>query len=382
MDHKDYLGKREDYHRRLRAQELMEGYSYDDGHDFVTRPYWPLEPKNRILPHLWRWEEVLPLVRECGEMVGLGRGEKEYDRRVLALSNPGTGTEFTMTGPLFGDIQLIRPGESAPCHRHTPSATRFILSGGGGWTTVSGDRTHVAPGDIVHTGQFPWHDHGNGGSDDFIFLDVLDIPLLFFTGTSCWEFDSEKVTGSKENVNQPATVTDFPNELYTQSNLRPTFRTAWKRNPEDFAHLSWARTREALQALGEEKGSNYDDIRCEFRHSEGGPVGATVSVHTQWIRPRKKTLRHRHTGASAFVCVEGAGRVFVEGQVFEFNRNDIFVVPSWHWHSFESGEGCFLHSISDQALIQKMRLYREQRETLEGSVLDSGWTSNAEHFES
>jgi gentisate 1,2-dioxygenase len=372
---------REDFHRRLRGSELVEGFAYEDGTDFTTRPYWPLEPKNKMRPHLWRWSEVRRLVMECGDMVGLGRGKQKYDRRVLALTNPGAGGDFTLTGPLFGDIQLIRPGESAPCHRHTPCATRIILEGSGGWTTIAGDRVHVSPGDVVYTGQNPWHDHGNGGQDDFIFLDVLDIPLLFFTGTSAWEFDYAPVTGSQENVNQPASVTDFPNSHYTGSSLRPAFKPAWKRNPADFAHLSFAESRASLERLGKEKGSAWDGIRLELGSTDGGPVGRTVSVHTQWIRPRESTLTHRHTGAFVFVCTEGKGKVRIEEEIYEFGPKDIFVIPSWHWHSFESVDGCFLHSVSDLSLIQKMHLYREQRKDGHGNVTDSGWTNEAEPFE-
>lgn len=373
--------KREEFHRKLRSQELLEGYSYDDGQDFVTRPYWPLEPKNRMKPHLWHWQDIRPLVIECGEMIGLGHGSTKYDRRVLALSNPGGNGDFTMSGTLFGDIQLIRPGEAAPCHRHTPCATRFILEGSGGWTTVSGDKVHVRPGDVIHTGQFPWHDHGNGGEDDFIFLDVLDIPLLFFTGTSAWEFDFEPITGSRKNVNQPAKVIDFPNDGYTKSHLRPAFKPKWKRKTSDFAHLPWDGAKASMLALEGEKGSGYDGIRLEFQNTEGGPVGTTVSVHTQWIRPRERTLSHRHTGAFIYVCTEGEGRVSVENQTFDFGPKDIFVIPSWHWHSFESEHGAFLQSVSDLALIRKMQLYREQRKTGDGKILDSGWTDIAEPFE-
>lgn len=372
--------KREQFHQRLRGKHLLEGYSYDDGRDFVTRPYWPLQPKNAMRPHIWRWEDIRPLVVECGDMVGLGHGSSKYDRRVLALSNPGNSGDFTLSGTLFGDIQLIRPGEAAPCHRHTPCATRFIMEGSGGWTTVSGDRVHVKPGDIVHTGQFPWHDHGNGGKDDFIFFDVLDIPLLYFTGTSCWDFDYEPVTGAKDVVNQPTKVVDFPNELYTRPGLRPAFKPRWRRDPADFAYLPWRDARAALLSMGDE-GSAYDGARLEFQNPDGGPVGTTVSVHTQRLRPGERTLSHRHTGATIYICAEGEGKAVVEDDVLEFRHNDIFVVPSWHWHAFESAKGCFLHSISDLALIRKMRLYREQRRTRDGEILDSGWTDAAEPFE-
>jgi gentisate 1,2-dioxygenase len=295
---------------------------------------------------------------------------------VLALSNPGAGGDFTLTGPLFGDIQLIRPGEAAPCHRHTPCATRFILEGTGGWTTVNGDRVRLKPGDVVYTGQFPWHDHGNDGPDDFIFLDVLDIPLLFFTGASSWEFNYEAVTGSKTSVNQPAMVTDH--HLPTSPNLRPAFGTSWKRNADDLVHLPWTEARPALRALVEEKGSPFDGIRLELKGAGGGPVGRTVSVHTQLIRAREKTGSHRHTGAFVYVCAEGRGSVNIEKETFEFERNDIFVIPSWHWHSFESTEGCVMHSISDLSLLSKLNLYREQSAGGNGEPCDTGWTSDTE----
>jgi gentisate 1,2-dioxygenase len=371
--------KREEFHRRLREKQLLEGYSYDDGTEFVSRPYWPLEPKNRMKPHRWKWTDVKPLVQECGEMIGLGHGGSKYDRRVLALSNPGAPGEFTLSGTLFGDIQLIRPGESAPCHRHTPCATRFILEGNGGWTNVAGERVHLAPGDVVYTGQFPWHDHHNGGADDFIFLDVLDIPLLQFTGTSAWEFDFESVTGSKENVNQPATVTNFA--AASAPGLRPAFKPAFQRNPADFAHLPWAQSRPALLARASEAGSATDGIRFELASTQGGPVGRTVSIHTQWIRPGEKTLQHRHTGSVIYVCAEGRGRVHVENETFEIGPRDIFVIPSWHWHGFESVEGFVAHSVSDLSLVSKMHLYREQRRLPGGKILDSGWTGDTEVFE-
>ncbi len=354
--------KRDEFHRKIRGLEMREGFAYDDGKGFVTRPYWPLEPGNKMKAHLWRWSDVRPVVLECGDLVGLGHGAKRYDRRVLALTNPGSDGDFTTTGPLFGDIQLIRPGERAPCHRHTPCATRFILEGSGGWTTVAGQRVRVKPGDILYTGQFPWHDHGNDGSDDFIFLDVLDIPLLFFTGASAWEFDYERVTGSKETVNQPAKDAD-PG--------RPS--------DADLAFLPWPDARHRLEKIGAP--SACDGARFEFKDSDGGPVGPTVSVHAQRIRPGEKTLAHRHTGSSVFICAEGTGKVRVGDEIFEVSPRDIFVIPSWQWHSFESERGFFLQSISDLSLIRKMRLYREQRRDADGEISDSGWTEQAEPFD-
>jgi gentisate 1,2-dioxygenase len=375
---RDQLSTRRDaFHQRLRSLHLREGYSYDDDGNFVSRPYWPQEPKNRVRPHLWRWREVRELALAAGDMVGLGKGLSQYDRRVLALTNPGLDGEYSLSGTLFGDIQLIRPGEAAPCHRHTPCAARFILEGTGGWTTVAGDRVHVQPKDIVFTGQFPWHDHGNDGPGDFIFLDVLDIPLMYFMGTSHWEFDHERATGSVDVVNQPAQVTDFPNAAYAGGRLAPRFRPSWTRDPRDFAHLSWADAREGLERLRHERGSAHDGIILELESTAGGPIGPTMSLFVQLLRDGEKTAAHRHTTSTIYVAAEGKGSVLIEDQRFAFEPGDIFVVPSWYWHSFEAlpGSDVVLQSVSDASLVTKLNLWREQKKDAEGRVVDTGWGS-------
>ncbi len=129
-----------------------------------------------------------------------------------------------------------------------------------------------------------------------------------------------------------------------------------------------------------ETGCLYDGIRREWNSANGGPIGRTVSVYTQMLRGNEKTLSHRHTGSSIYVATGGSGVVRIENQTFEFERNDIFVIPSWHWHSFEnhSAESCFLNSINEISLICKMGLYREQRTASDGRVLDSGWRDSAD----
>ena len=51
----------------------------------------------------------------------------------------------------------------APVHRHTPNASRTILSANGGYTTIEGERCEAARGDLIFTPNGTWHDHGNDG---------------------------------------------------------------------------------------------------------------------------------------------------------------------------------------------------------------------------
>ena len=74
MEDQRILRNRKEFHAKLREFHLREGYDYDDNGKFATRPYWPLEPRNKVAPHLWPWKEIRKLVLDSGDMVGLGRG--------------------------------------------------------------------------------------------------------------------------------------------------------------------------------------------------------------------------------------------------------------------------------------------------------------------
>lgn len=70
------------------------------------------------------------------------------------------------------------PNETAPAHRHTAFALRFIIEGEGGFTAVHGQRIRMRRGDVILTPSWNWHDHGKDGSGPMIWLDGLDLPTF------------------------------------------------------------------------------------------------------------------------------------------------------------------------------------------------------------
>lgn len=80
------------------------------------------------------------------------------------------------TDTIYGGLQLVMPNETAPAHRHTAFACRFIVEGQGGFTAVHGNRINMQRGDLILTPTWNWHDHGKDGSGPMIWLDTLDLP--------------------------------------------------------------------------------------------------------------------------------------------------------------------------------------------------------------
>jgi gentisate 1,2-dioxygenase len=89
---------------------------------------------------------------------------------VIFLAAPFT------TDTLYAGLQLVMPNETAPAHRHTAFAMRFIIEGSGGFTAVHGKRIKMQRGDVILTPTWNWHDHGKDGSGPMIWLDGLDLP--------------------------------------------------------------------------------------------------------------------------------------------------------------------------------------------------------------
>ncbi|MGH9300162.1 MAG: cupin domain-containing protein, partial [Acidimicrobiales bacterium] len=151
-----------------------------------NRSLMPGEPRPSTLPWLWPWEVLRDRVSEAGRLVSIDRGG---DRRVLSLANPGLGGRPFATSTLWGAVQYLGPGEGAPAHRHSQGAVRFVIEGSGVWTTVDGDACDMAPGDLVLTPAWTWHDHESGSDGPMIWFDGLDMPLVESLDAQFFELD-------------------------------------------------------------------------------------------------------------------------------------------------------------------------------------------------
>jgi gentisate 1,2-dioxygenase len=70
---------------------------------------------------------------------------------------------------------------------------------------------------------------------------------------------------------------------------------------------------------------------------------------------------YRSTDGAVYCVVEGAGRTVVEDVAFDWQPNDVFVVPGWRRHRHSASADAVLFSVSDRPTQQKLALWREQR---------------------
>ncbi len=151
----------------------------------------PMVPTAKAVPFVWRWSTLYPLAQRAGDLVPVGRGG---ERRAIALANPGLGGLPYISPTLWAAIQYLGPKETAPEHRHSQNAFRFVVEGEGVWTVVNGDPVAMRRGDFLLTPGWNFHGHHNETDQPMAWIDGLDIPLLHYIDTAFFELGSEDVT--------------------------------------------------------------------------------------------------------------------------------------------------------------------------------------------
>jgi gentisate 1,2-dioxygenase len=309
-------------------------------------------PASACQPAAWAFGDIRAAMTEAGGLISA----KEAERRVLILENPGLRGQSKITTDLYAGVQLVLPGEVAPAHRHTQSALRFVLEGGGAHTAVNGERTLMHYGDFVITPPMAWHDHGNESQDPIFWLDGLDIPIVQFLDASFAEHHDD----DEQPLSRP--VGDA--QARYGSNLMPVDqRPAAGASP--VFNYPYSRTRDVLAQLA--RGAAWDPCHgLKMRYSNpmtGGYPMTTIGAFIQLLPKRFQTRPYRSTDATVFVAVEGRGRTRI-GPDFavEWQPRDIFVVPSWKSVVHESSDESVLFSFSDRPIQDALQLFREERD--------------------
>jgi gentisate 1,2-dioxygenase len=88
----------------------------------------------------------------------------------------------------------------------------------------------------------------------------------------------------------------------------------------------------------------------------------TIGTFVQLLPQGFSSVTYRSTDATVFVPMEGRGRTRVgDDFVVEWQKRDIFVVPSWKSVRHEADEESVLFSFSDRPVQEALHLFREKR---------------------
>ena len=344
------------------AAQLEQLYRDFDSENLI--PLWteiadlmPMVPSPKAVPHVWRWNDLYPLAARAGDLVPVGRGG---ERRAIALANPGLGNTPYATPTLWAAIQYLGGHETAPEHRHSQNAFRFVVEGEGVWTVVNGDPVAMRRGDFLLTPGWNFHGHHNDTDQPMAWIDGLDIPFVHYTDAGFFEFGTERVT------DEATPDISRSERLWAHPGLRPLSGLENTTN-SPIAAYRWEHTDAALreQLLLEDEGhpATVSQGHAAVRYTNpttGGDVMPTIRAEFHRFRAGASTEPLREVGSSVWQVFDGTGTVVLDGERRTLAKGDLFVVPSWaQWSLEASVDGEFdLFRFSDAPIFERLNFNR------------------------
>ncbi len=308
------------------------------------------DPKTKVVPHLWKWDDVYQSLLQARDRIGIEKGRTE--RRTIRLVNPGMQHIEMTSHTMLLACQMIQPGEVAPAHRHSMAALRFIVRGEGAYTVVNGEKLMMAEGDLILTPQGTWHDHGHEGSEPMVWLDGLDVPLIQSLQVISYEPYSEEKQATRGSSQEASHF----------GMTRPV-RSGDQAAPAPL-HYRWEDTYRSLQALAKTAGDPYDAVALDYVNPlTGGSTLPTLACRAQMLRPGERTRAHRHNSTGIYHAFRGSGATVINGETLEWNQGDSFIVPLWSWHEHSNrsaGEEAILFCMHDAPVLEAFGLHRQE----------------------
>ena len=317
-------------------------------------PLWP--SLRAVLPHgkprpstqatYWSYQALRPLLMRAGELTPMAKAE----RRVLVLANPGHGLDnMKASAAIYLGMQLLLPGEWAPAHRHTPNAVRMIVEGEGAYTTVDGEKCPMSRGDLILTPTGLWHEHGHDGKEPVVWLDVLDLPLVYYMEASY------AIEGQRQVV-KPGRG----DRAYAAAGVVPTPVFARADQAYPLLRYPWAQARAALLALAADQ-PDLQAVQVSYVNPETGADALNIlGFYALMLRPGQTLKLPARSPASVFHLIEGAAAAEIEGRRFDMAEADTCCAPGYTPITLcnrHLAEPAFLFMADEAPLHRKLGVY-------------------------
>ncbi len=275
----------------------------------------PHQPTLNTRATHWPYATIRPLLMRAGELTPIEKAE----RRVLVLANPGHGLDkMQASAAMYLGMQLLLPGEWAPSHRHTPNAVRMVVEGTGAWSTVDGEKCAMLRGDLILTPTGLWHEHGHDGSEPVVWLDVLDLPLVYYMEASY------HVDGGRQQVKP-----QHGERAYARGGLVPTPVFERSRRAYPLLRYPWADARAALESLAADQ-PDLEAVQLTYSNPEtGGHAENILGFYALMLRPGQTLKLPVRSPAMVFHVIEGGATVWVDAQRFTLAEADTCCAPGY-----------------------------------------------------
>lgn len=277
-------------------------------------------PRREFMPAHWSYGIAKAALDAAGRYVSTELAE----RRNLILANPTEGNSYATARTLVAAYQMVKGGEAARSHRHTPNALRLAVdSSAQVYTIVQGQKIPMEPGDVLLTPNWLWHGHSNESARDAYWIDFLDAPLVQFLDPMFFEHHADVV--EKTDVC----------------------------NPDSPMRFSYRETGQRVRAQAETTpGVRWLDLEQTAL--------STIGLRLRHFERNARASDTRTTANRIYAVIEGRGSVRSDARAFDWARGDVFVLPGWSPAEWSVTDEACLLLVTDEPMLSTLGWLRTE----------------------
>jgi gentisate 1,2-dioxygenase len=225
----------------------------------------------------------------------------------------------------------------------------MIVEGRGATTTVHGEKCPMERGDLILTPTGQWHEHEHSGSEPVVWLDVLDLPLMYYAEVSY------AIEGQRQDV-KPGRG----DEVYARGGVVPT--PFFERGREDYPMLRypWQDARAALVALANSQ-PGLECVQVSYVNPDTGrDVQNNLGYYALMLRPGQTLRLPARSPSQVFHAIEGQVDVAVTEHRFSLAEADTCCTPGYEAVTLtnrSATEPAFLFIADESPLHRKLGVY-------------------------
>ena len=204
-------------------------------------------------------------------------------------------------------------------------------------------------GDLILTPTGLWHEHGHDGDSPVVWLDVLDLPLVYYMEASY------HVDGGRQAVKPQR-----GDRAYSRGGVVPT--PVFERSPKAYPMLRypWADARSALESLAADQ-PELDAVQVTYVNPETGADAQNIlGFHALMLRPGQTLKLPVRSPAMVFHVIEGGATVQVGDQHFKLAAADTCCAPGYTAVTLANASAdapAFLFIADETPLHQKLGVF-------------------------
>jgi gentisate 1,2-dioxygenase len=228
----------------------------------------------------------------------------------------------------------------------------MIVEGEGAYTTVDGEKCPMSRGDLILTPTGLWHEHGHDGQDPVVWLDVLDLPLVYYMEASY------HINGDRQTVK-----TGSRDQQNVRSGVAPTRMFDRSSRAYPMLRYPWADTRAALQALAADDPSQ-ECVQVTYINPETGNDAENIlGFYALMLRPGQSLRLPARSPAQVFHVIEGQVRAEIVDKTFQMVEADTCCAPGYEavtLSNLRADQPAFVFIADESPLHRKLGVYENR----------------------